>query len=391
MNISAVMPTYGRTDLVFERGEGAWLTTTDGRRFLDFGSGIAVTVLGHAHPHLVAALKDQADKLWHTSNLYRIAGQEKLADRLVANSFADTMFFCNSGAEAMECALKTARRFHQAQGAKDKYRVITARGGFHGRTMATIAAGGQEKHLDGFAPKMDGFDQVAFGNLNEARAAITPQTAAVVVEPVQGEGGIVPADIEYLKGLRAMADEFGLLLIFDEVQTGLGRTGKLFAYEWSDMTPDLMALAKGLGGGFPVGACLATERAAKFMTPGTHGSTFGGNPLAMAAANAVMDVLLAPGFMDGVAATADKLWAKLEALVEKHDTVFECVRGKGLMIGLKCKLTNTDVVAKVLANGMLTVPAGDNVLRLLPPLTIGDAEIDAAITILDKSAAELAS
>lgn len=391
MNISAVMPTYGRTDLVFERGEGAWLITTDGRRFLDFGSGIAVTALGHAHPHLVAALKDQADKLWHTSNLYRIAGQERLADRLVANSFADTVFFCNSGAEAMECALKTARRFHQAQGAKDKYRVITARGGFHGRTMATIAAGGQEKHLDGFAPKMDGFDQVAFGNLNEARAAITPQTAAVVVEPVQGEGGIVPADIEYLKGLRAMADEFGLLLIFDEVQTGLGRTGKLFAYEWAGITPDLMALAKGLGGGFPVGACLATERAAKFMTAGTHGSTFGGNPLAMAAANAVLDVLLAPGFMDGVAATADKLWAKLEALVANHGSVFECVRGKGLMIGLKCKKTNTDVVAKVLANGMLTVPAGDNVLRLLPPLTIGDAEIDAAIAILDKSAAELAS
>ncbi len=391
MNISAVMPTYGRTDLVFERGEGAWLITTDGRRFLDFGSGIAVTALGHAHPHLVAALKDQADKLWHTSNLYRIAGQEKLADRLVANSFADTVFFCNSGAEAMECALKTARRFHQAQGEKNKYRVITTRGGFHGRTMATIAAGGQEKHLDGFAPKMDGFDQVAFGNLNEARAAITPQTAAVVVEPVQGEGGIFPADIEYLKGLRAMADEFGLLLIFDEVQTGLGRTGKLFAYEWADTTPDLMALAKGLGGGFPVGACLATDRAAQFMTAGTHGSTFGGNPLAMAAANAVMDVLMAPGFMDGVVQTADKLWAKLEALVAKHDAVFECVRGKGLMIGLKCKKTNTDVVAKVLANGMLTVPAGDNVLRLLPPLIIGDAEIDAAIAILDKSAAELAS
>ena len=391
MNISAVMPTYGRTDLVFERGEGAWLITTDGRRFLDFGSGIAVTALGHAHPHLVAVLKDQADKLWHTSNLYRIAGQEKLADRLVANSFADTVFFCNSGAEAMECALKTARRFHQAQGEKNKYRVITTRGGFHGRTMATIAAGGQEKHLDGFAPKMDGFDQVAFGNLNEARAAITPQTAAVVVEPVQGEGGIFPADIEYLKGLRAMADEFGLLLIFDEVQTGLGRTGKLFAYEWADTTPDLMALAKGLGGGFPVGACLATDRAAQFMTAGTHGSTFGGNPLAMAAANAVMDVLMAPGFMDGVVQTADKLWAKLEALVAKHDAVFECVRGKGLMIGLKCKKTNTDVVAKVLANGMLTVPAGDNVLRLLPPLIIGDAEIDAAIAILDKSAAELAS
>ncbi len=388
MNISAVMPTYGRTDLVFERGEGAWLTTADGRRFLDFGSGIAVTALGHAHPHLVAALKGQAEKLWHTSNLYRIAGQETLADRLVANSFADTVFFCNSGAEAMECALKAARRFHQAQGAKDKYRVITARGGFHGRTLATISAGGQEEHLDGFAPQVDGFDQVDFGNLNEARTAITPQTAAVVVEPVQGEGGVIPADPEYLKGLRAMADEFGLLLIFDEVQTGMGRTGKLFAHEWSGVTPDIMVLAKGLGGGFPVGACLTTEDAGKYMTAGTHGSTFGGNPLAMAAANAVLDVLLEPGFMDGVAATAAKLWAKLDKLVATHNTVFESARGKGLMIGLKCKLPNTEVVAKILAGGMLTVPAGDNVVRLLPPLTISDAEIDTAISILDTSAAE---
>jgi acetylornithine/N-succinyldiaminopimelate aminotransferase len=388
VNISAVMPTYGRTDLVFERGEGAWLTTADGRRFLDFGSGIAVTALGHAHPHLVAALKGQAEKLWHTSNLYRIAGQETLADRLVANSFADTVFFCNSGAEAMECALKTARRFHQAQGAKDKYRVITARGGFHGRTLATISAGGQEEHLDGFAPQVDGFDQVDFGNLNEARTAITPQTAAVVVEPVQGEGGVIPADPEYLKGLRAMADEFGLLLIFDEVQTGMGRTGKLFAHEWSGVTPDIMVLAKGLGGGFPVGACLTTEDAGKYMTAGTHGSTFGGNPLAMAAANAVLDVLLEPGFMDGVAATAAKLWAKLDKLVATHNTVFESARGKGLMIGLKCKLPNTEVVAKILAGGMLTVPAGDNVVRLLPPLTISDAEIDTAISILDTSAAE---
>jgi len=391
VNISAVMPTYGRTDLVFEKGQGAWLTTTDGRRYLDFGTGIAVTALGHAHPHLVEALKAQAEKLWHTSNLYRIAGQEKLAERLVEHSFADTVFFCNSGAEAMECAFKAARRYHQAQGAKDKYRVITARGGFHVRTLATVAAGGQEKHLDGFLPKVDGFDQVAFGNLNEARAAVNDHTAAIVVEPVQGEGGIIPADLEHLKGLRAMADEFGLLLIFDEVQTGLGRTGKLFAYEWSEITPDIMALAKGLGGGFPVGACLASEKAVKYMTPGTHGSTFGGNPLAMAAGNAVLDVLLEPGFLDNVNKVAAKLWKKLEALVDKHNTVFECVRGKGLMIGIKCKKTNLDVVAKVAANGMLTVPAGDNVLRLLPPLIIGGEEIDAAISILDKSAAELAA
>jgi acetylornithine/N-succinyldiaminopimelate aminotransferase len=389
VSISAVLPNYARLDLVFERGQGAMLYTDDGRSFLDFGGGIAVNALGHAHPHLVAALKAQAEKLWHTSNLYRVAGQEKLAARLVANSFADTVFFCNSGAEAMECAIKMARRHHQAQGA-DKYRIITARGGFHGRTLATIAAGGQEKHLEGFGPKVDGFDQVAFGNLNETRAAVTPQTAAVVVEPIQGEGGIIPADPEYLKGLRAMADEFGLLLIFDEVQTGLGRTGKLFAYEWSDITPDIMALAKGLGGGFPVGACLATERAAKFMTAGTHGSTFGGNPLAMAAANAVMDVMLTPGFLEHVNAIAAKLWAKLTPVVSKHDRVFETMRGKGLMIGLKCKLPYADVLTAMVQQGLLAVGAGDNTIRLLPPLVITEAEVDAAAAMIDRAAASLA-
>jgi len=391
MSIAAVMPTYARTDVVFDRGEGAWLYATDGRRFLDFGSGIAVTALGHAHPHLVAALKAQAEKLWHCSNLYRVAGQEKLAERLVAASFADTVFFCNSGAEAMECAIKTSRRFHQAQGAKEKFRVITARGAFHGRTLATISAGGQEKNLDGFAPKVDGFDQVAFGNMNELRAAITPQTAAIVVEPIQGEGGVIPADVEYLRGLRTVADEFGLLLIFDEVQCGLGRTGKLFAYEWADVKPDIVASAKGLGGGFPVGACLATERAAKFMVAGTHGSTFGGNPLAMAAANAVLDVVLAPGFLDQVTATADKLWPKLCALVAKYPKVFAEVRGKGLMIGLKCNIPNGDVVTKFMAHGLLTVVAGDNAVRILPPLIIGDAEIGAALGMIDKAAAELSS
>jgi acetylornithine/N-succinyldiaminopimelate aminotransferase len=385
------MPTYARTDVVFDRGDGAWVYATDGRRFLDFGAGIAVNVLGHAHPHLVAAVQAQAAKLWHCSNLYRIEGQEKLATRLVERSFADTVFFCNSGAEAMECAIKTARRFHQAQGAKDKYRVITARGAFHGRTLATIAAGGQDKHLDGFAPKVDGFDQVAFGNLNETRAAITPQTAAIVVEPVQGEGGIIPADEHYLKGLRAVADEFGLLLIFDEVQCGLGRTGKLFAHEWAGVTPDVMALAKGLGGGFPVGACLATERAAQFMTAGVHGSTFGGNPLAMAAANAVLDIVLADGFLDRVNATADHLWQLLEELVAKHPRVFSTVRGKGLMIGLKCVVPNGDVVGRAFANGLLTVVGGDNVLRLLPPLNIGTAEAEAAVAILDRAAEELSS
>ena len=391
MSISAVMPTYARTDVMFDHGEGAWLYTVDGRRFLDFGAGVAVTALGHAHPHLVEVLKTQAEKLWHCSNLYRIPGQEKLAQRLVDHSFADTAFFCNSGAEAMECALKIARRFHQANGAKDKYRVITARGAFHGRTLATIAAGGQAKHLDGFAPIVDGFDQVAFGNLNEARAAITAQTAAVVVEPVQGEGGIIPADPAYLKGLRAMADEYGLLLIFDEVQTGMGRTGKLFAHQWSDVTPDVMALAKGLGGGFPIGACLATERVGKVMTPGSHGSTFGGNPLATAAGNAVLDVMLAPGFMDHVNAMAALLWRKLEHVVKKHGGIFEQVRGQGLMLGLKCKVPNGDVVSRLFANGLLVVAAGDNVVRLVPPLIIGESEIDAATAILDLAASQLAA
>ncbi len=391
MSISVVMPTYARTDVMFDHGEGAWLCTVDGRRFLDFGAGVAVTALGHAHPHLVEVLKTQAGKLWHCSNLYRIPGQERLAQRLVDHSFADTAFFCNSGAEAMECALKVARRFHQANGAKDKYRVITARGAFHGRTLATIAAGGQAKHLDGFAPAVDGFDQVAFGNLNEARAAITAQTAAVVVEPVQGEGGIIPADAAYLKGLRAMADEFGLLLIFDEVQSGMGRTGKLFAHQWSDVTPDVMALAKGLGGGFPIGACLATERVGEVMTPGSHGSTFGGNPLATAAGNAVLDVMLAPGFLDHVNAMAGLLWSKLEHVVKKHGGIFEQVRGQGLMLGLKCKVPNGDVVARLFANGLLVVGAGDNVVRLVPPLIIGESEIDAAAAIIDLAAGQLAA
>jgi acetylornithine/N-succinyldiaminopimelate aminotransferase len=391
MSISAVMPTYARADLVFERGEGAWLTATDGRRFLDFGGGVAVNSLGHAHPRVVAAIQEQAAKLIHCSNLYRIAGQEKLAERLVANSFGDTVFFCNSGAEAMECAIKIARRFHQAQGATDKYRVITARGAFHGRTLATIAAGGQEKHLAGFAPKVDGFDQVAFGNLNETRAAITPQTAAIVVEPIQGEGGIIPASPEYLRGLRAVADEFGLLLIFDEVQCGLGRTGKLFAYEWAGVTPDVMALAKGLGGGFPVGACVATERAAQCMTAGTHGSTFGGNPLAMAAANAVLDVMLADGFHAHTRRIADYIWPQLASLVAKHPKVFCEVRGKGLMLGVKCVVPNGDVIARATDNGLLMVAGGDNVVRLVPSLLIEEAEADAAVAILDRVATELAA
>jgi acetylornithine/N-succinyldiaminopimelate aminotransferase len=389
--ISPVLPTYARADLAFEHGEGPYLFTADGRRFLDFSSGVAVTSLGHAHPHLVAALKAQAEKLWHVSNLYRIDGQERLARRLVAASFADTAFFCNSGAEAMECAIKVARKFHAAEGHPERNRLICCTGSFHGRTLATLAAAGNQKYLDGFGPPAPGFDHVAYGNLNEMRAAIGPETAGIVVEPVQGEGGIFVADPLYLQGLRAVADEFGLLLIFDEVQTGMGRTGKLFAHEWSSVTPDIMALAKGLGGGFPVGACLATEKAAQFMVAGTHGSTFGGNPLAMSAANAVLDVMLADGFMDGVTQIADYFWSRLTPLVAKHPKVFAEVRGKGLMIGLKCQVPNTAVIAHAMDNGLLMVGAGDNVARLLPPLIITQAEVDAAVAILDRAAGELAA
>ena len=390
MSIQAVMPTYARTDLVFEHGEGAWLVTEHGRRFLDFTSGIAVNALGHAHPHLVAALQEQAGKFWHCSNLYRIDGQERLAQRLVEASFADTIFFCNSGAEALECAIKTARRYHQAAGRPQKYRVITADNAFHGRTLATIAAGGQAKHLDGFGPAVDAFDHVPFGNLNEARVAVTDETAAILVEPVQGEGGVFVADDEYLKGLRAMADELGLLLILDEVQCGMGRTGSLFAYEHAGIAPDIMTLAKALGGGFPVGACLATAEAAEHMVPGTHGSTFGGNPLAMAAANAVLDVLFEDGFLDQVGGASERLVAGLEKLVAQHAAIFEGVRGRGLMIGLKCKVANGDLVAHLLEEDMLTVVAGDNVVRLLPPLNVSDAEVDLALEKLDAAAQAMA-
>lgn len=390
MTIPVVMPTYARYDLAFERGEGAWLYSVDGRRFLDFGSGIAVTALGHAHPKLVKALQDQAAKVWHTSNLYHIPGQQRVAELLVANSFADTVFFCNSGAEANEGAIKMARKFHQSQGS-DRFRMLACVNAFHGRTLATIAAGGQAKHTNGFAPLVQGFDHVPFGNLNEARAAITEETAAILVEPVQGEGGITPASADYLRGLRAMADEFGLLLILDEVQTGIGRTGKLFAHQWADISPDIVSSAKGLGGGFPVGAILATERAATPLVAGTHGTTYGGNPLAMACAEAVLSEVLSDGFLSGVNATAHRLWDGLRALTERHPTVLSEVRGMGLMIGLKVvpEGGNGALVKALMERGMLTVPAGDNVVRLLPPLIIGEAEIALALQTLEAACVAL--
>jgi len=385
--ITAVMPTYARADIAFERGEGAYLYTSDGTCYLDFASGIAVTALGHAHPHLVAALTEQAGKLWHTSNLFQIPGQKRLAERLVANSFADSVFFTNSGAEAIECGLKMLRKYQDDFGDPKRYRVICCHGAFHGRTLATIAAGGQEKHLAGFGPTVEGFDHVAYGNMNEMRNAITAETGAILVEPVQGEGGMKKASVDYLRALRTVADEFGLLLFFDEVQCGMGRTGKLFAHQWAEVEPDIVATAKGLGGGFPIGACLAKEKAARALTAGSHGSTFGGNPLATAVANAVLDVLLADGFLEGVQAIARRLRARLEEFARRHPDLVEEVRGEGLMLGLKCRVPNTQVIDRLRANRMLTAGAGDNVVRILPPLIVEDSHIEEGLAILEQTAA----
>lgn len=389
--INPVMPTYARTAEGFVRGEGAYLFAEDGRRFLDFGAGIAVNALGHAHPALVAALTEQAQKLWHTSNLYRIPGQERLAARLKAETFADTMFFCNSGAEAIECAIKMARKYHAVSGAPERFRTITFEGAFHGRTLATLAAGGNAKYLDGFGPRAEGFDQVPLGNLEAVKAAIGPHTAAILIEPIQAEGGVRDPGAPFLKALRALCDAHGLLLIFDEVQTGLGRTGKLFAYQHAGATPDIMAIAKGIGGGFPVGACLATAEAAKGMTAGAHGSTFGGNPLAMAVANAVLDVMLAPGFLEGVAATGLRLKQRLAALKDEFPNVIAEVRGQGLLLGLKCVVPSGDMTAALHGQGLLSVGAGENVVRLLPPLIIGEAEIADAMNRLHAACAALAA
>jgi acetylornithine/N-succinyldiaminopimelate aminotransferase len=384
--IPSVLPTYARFDVAFVRGEGANLYAEDGTRYLDFGAGIAVSALGHAHPHLVETLREQAGKLWHTSNLYRIPDQERLAKRLVDASFADTVFFSNSGVEAIEASIKMARRFQYKNGHPERFRTITFEGAFHGRTLAAIAAGGQAKYLEGFGPKTDGFDQVSFGDLEAVKKAVVPETAAILIEPVQGEGGLRPATPEFLRGLRKLCDEHGLMLIFDEVQTGIGRTGKLFAHEWTGVAPDIMAIAKGIGGGFPLGACLATERAASGMTAGSHASTFGGNPLAMAVGNAVLDIVLAPGFLEHVRDVANFARQQLAGLVAAHPKVFEDVRGEGLMLGLKMRVPNTEFAAALLERHMLAVGAGDNVVRLLPPLIIGEREMREALAILSDTA-----
>lgn len=387
---SHLLPTYARIDLAFERGEGAWLITTGGERYLDFTSGVAVNALGHAHPRMVKALTEQAQKLWHVSNLYRIPEGEKLADRLCAMSFADTVFFQNSGAEALECAIKMARKYQSASGKPERFRIITFEGAFHGRTLAAIAATGNKKYLEGFGPPMPGFDQVPFADLDAVKKAIGPETAAILIEPVMGEGGVRVVPHTFLRALRKLCDDHGLLLMFDEVQTGIGRTGDMFCYEHTGVTPDIMALAKALGGGFPVGACLATTEASKGMTAGTHGSTFGGNPLAMAAGNAVLDVVTAKGFLDQVRHSALLLKQRLAELKDRHAAVIAEVRGEGLLMGLRMVPPASEMVDELRNEKMITVAAGDNVVRLLPPLIIGEAEIFEAIARIDRACTRLA-
>lgn len=381
--------TFARAKLRFVKGQGSWLIDEKGARYLDFAAGIAVNSLGHSHPRLVEALKTQAENLWHVSNLYEVPGQEELADKLVAASFAEKVFFTNSGAEALECAIKTARRYHFVSGNPDRFRIITMEGAFHGRTLATIAAGGQAKYLEGFGPKVDGFDQVAFGDVDAVKALIGPQTAGILVEPVQGEGGIRPLGNEKLRALRQLCDDNGLLLIFDEVQCGTGRTGRLFAHEWAGIEPDILAVAKGIGGGFPLGACLSTDEAAKGMTPGTHGTTYGGNPLAMAVGNAVMEVVTEPGFMESVNDRANEFKQGLSGIVDCYPDVFADVRGQGLLAGVKCVVPNVEVMSRLRDHNVLTVVAGDNALRLLPPLTVTAEEIRLALSTIESVAKEI--
>ena len=384
-NAQPLYDTFARIGLRFTRGNGAWLISDNGERYLDFTSGIAVNALGHNHPKLVKAIEEQAKKLWHVSNLFESPEQEKVAERLCANSFADKVFFCNSGAEAIECAIKTARRYQYVSGHPERYEIITFEGAFHGRTLATLAAGGQEKYLEGFGPKAQGFLQVPFDDEKALRSAIGEKTAALLIEPIQGESGLRPVPKEFMQLLRRICDENGLLFIVDEVQTGMGRTGKLFAYQWSGIEPDIMALAKGLGGGFPIGACLATKDAAKGMTPGTHGSTFGGNLLAMAAANAVLDVMLADGFLDHVNAMANLFKQGLASIIDRFPDVVESIRGVGLLTGLKCVVKNTEVIAAMRDEKLLGVGAGNNVIRLLPPLTVTEDEIRDGLHRIEKA------
>jgi len=386
--IPALLPNYTRADLAFERGEGAWLWTVDGRRFLDFGSGIATASLGHGHPHLTSEIAKQAVKLMHVSNLYRIPQAERLAERLVAATFADSVFFCNSGAEANEGLIKMMRRAMFDAGKPERFRFICFEGAFHGRTLATLAATGNEHYLHGFGPVVEGFDHVPFGNMNAVRDAIGPNTCGIIVEPIQGEGGIRPADPRFLQELRAVCDEQGLILGMDEVQSGMGRTGKLFAHEWAGITPDVMSAAKGIGGGFPLGAVLAKEQFAKALIPGTHGTTYGGNPLACTAGNAVLDVILAPGFLAEVDRKGRRLGDELTKIAAEFPKVFADARGMGLLRGLKCAIPQGDVQRACIAEGLLAITAGENVLRLAPPLVVTDDDIGQAMAMLRAAAAK---
>jgi len=388
---SHLLPVFARVDLGFERGEGVWLVATNGERYLDFTSGVAVNALGHAHPHLVAALQEQATRLWHMSNLFKSPDGERLAARLCEQSFADFVFFANSGAEAMECAIKVTRRYHAGKGRPERYRIITFEGAFHGRTLGTLAATGSPKYLEGFGPPLDGFDQVPLGDLDAVKKAIGPQTAGILIEPLQGEGGVRAASPAFFKALRQLCDDKGILLVFDEVQTGMGRTGELFAYKRLGVAPDVMSLAKALGGGFPIGACLATAEAASGMTPGSHGSTFGGNPLAVSAANAVLDIMLKPGFFDHVQKMSLLLKQKLAALIDRYPKVLAEVRGEGLLIGLKAVVPSVELVNALRDQKLLTVGAGDNVVRFLPPLIVTEAEIDEAVQRLDRACIALSA
>jgi acetylornithine/N-succinyldiaminopimelate aminotransferase len=386
---SPLLPTFARAELSFEKGEGPWLYGRDGERYLDFGAGIAVNALGHAHPHLVKALTEQASKIWHSSNLFQIPEGERLAQRLVDSTFADFVFFTNSGAEANEAAIKMARRYHYVNGNPERFHIVTFEGAFHGRTLGTIAAGGQAKYLEGFGPKVQGFDQVPPEDLDALKAVIGPHTAALMIEPIQGEGGVRSVSNAFLRELRALCDSQGLLLIFDEIQTGVGRTGKLFAYEWSGVTPDIMTVAKGIGGGFPLGACLATAEAGKGLTLGTHGTTFGGNPLAMAVGNAVLDVILEPGFLESVERKGLLLKQRLAELKDRHPSVIAEVRGQGLIMGLRTVVPNTEFVSAARDHKLIVIGAGDNVVRLLPPLIITEADLGEAINRLDDACAAI--
>jgi acetylornithine/N-succinyldiaminopimelate aminotransferase len=388
---SHLLPTYARVNLAFERGEGVWLIATDGERYLDFTSGVAVNALGHAHPHMIAAVTAQAQKVWHVSNLYQVPEAERVAQRLCDASFADVVFFCNSGAEAMECTIKMARKYHSANGAPERYRSITFEGAFHGRTLATLAAGGQKKYLEGFGPVMEGFDHVPFDDLEATKAAVTRETGAILIEPIMGEGGVRVVAPSFLRALRELCDQRGLLLLLDEVQSGMGRSGELFAHQRAGVEPDIMGLAKALGGGFPVGACLAKREAAKGMTVGTHGSTFGGNPLAMSAANAVLDVMLEPGFLERVRRTGLFFKQRLAEIKDRYPSIISEVRGEGLLVGVRAVVPAGELVDALRAEKMIAVAAGDNVVRLLPPLIISESEIAEGVDRLGRACARLSN